>query len=328
MQAIVITKPGGPEVLQLADVGDPVAQRGEVLVKIHATAVNRADLIQRAGHYPAPPGVPKDIPGMEFAGEIVSSGDTFSDWKKGDRVFGLVGGGSYAQYLVVHSRALSRIPDNLSYEEAAAFPEASITAYDAMVSQCALRAGETVLISGVTSGVGTMAVQIAHAIGARPLGTTRSDMKADRLAEIGLRDLIIAADGRFAEKVNGLTNGVGVDVVLELIGGNYLKEDLQCVANQGRIIIVGLLAGASAEVDLGKILSKRLHVMGTNLRARPLEQKLTVMRVFDKSLVPLIAQGALKAVVDKVYPLKDAAAAHEYVASNESFGKVVLSVSH
>jgi NADPH:quinone reductase len=328
MQAIVITKPGGPEVLQLADVPDPVPQRGEVLVKIHATAVNRADLIQRAGHYPAPPGVPKDIPGMEFAGEIVSWGDAVSDWKKGDRVFGLVGGGSYAQYLVVHSRAISRIPENVSYEVAAAFPEAAITAYDAMVLQCALRAGETVLINGVTSGVGTMAIQIAHAIGARPLGTTRSDKKVDRLCEMGLPDVIIATDGLFAEKVKALTNGAGVDVVLELIGGNYLKEDLQCVVNQGRIVIVGLLGGASTEVDLGTVLGKRLQIIGTTLRARPIEQKLAVMRAFDKSLVPLIAEGVLKAIVDKVYSLKEAAAAHEHVASNESFGKVVLSVSH
>jgi NADPH:quinone reductase len=328
MQAIVITKPGGPEVLKLTDLPDPVPERGEVLVKIHATAVNRADLHQRAGHYPAPSDVPENIPGLEFAGEIASSGDTSSTWKKGDRVFGLVGGGSYAQYLVVHSRAISRIPENLSYEAAAAFPESAITAYDAMVLQGALRAGETVLINGVTSGVGTMAVQIAHAIGARPLGTTRSDKKVDQLCEIGLKDVIIAKDGRFAEQVKALTGGAGVDVVLELLGGNYLKEDLQCIVSQGRIMVVGLLAGTSTEVDLGKVLAKRLQIIGTTLRARPIEQKLAVMRAFDKSLVPLIAEGVLKAIVDKVYSLKEAAAAHEYVASNESFGKVVLSVSH
>lgn len=328
MQAIVITKPGPPDVLQLTDVGDPQPQRGEVLVKIHAVAINRADLLQRAGHYPPPPDVPKDIPGLEFAGEVAGWGDGVTEWKKGDRVFGLVGGGSYAQYLVVHTRTLSRIPDKLSYEEAAAIPEAAITAYDAMVSQCGLCAGESVLINGAASGVGTMAVQIANAIGARPLGTTRSSAKVARLLEVGLADTVIVKDGHFAPEVNALTGGAGVDVVLELIGGSYLKEDLQCIVNQGRIIIVGLLAGPATEIELAKILSKRLHVMGTSLRARPLEQKISVMRVFNKSIVPLVARGSLKAVVDKVFDLRDAAKAHEYVATNESFGKVVLHVSH
>jgi putative PIG3 family NAD(P)H quinone oxidoreductase len=328
MQAIVITEPGGPEVLQLRDVPNPAPQRGEVLVKIHASAVNRADLIQRAGHYPAPPDVPKDIPGMEFAGEIAAVGEFAGAWKKGDRVFGLVGGGAYAQYVVLHSRAITAIPENLTYEEAAAMPEASITAYDAMVSQCKLKAGETVLIHGVASGVGTMAVQIANAIGARPIGTTRSDKKLDRLRELGLKDTLVTRDGRFAEKVKSLTASLGVDVILELIGGSYLAEDLHCVANQGRVAIVGLLAGSQCELNLGQLLSKRLQIFGTTLRARPLEQKLTVMQVFAKSLVPLIASGALKPIVDKTFSLKDAAAAHEYVGSNESFGKDILSVVH
>ncbi len=326
MDAIVITKPGAPDVLKMVQTAQPEAQRGEVLVKVYATAVNRADLLQRAGHYPAPIGVPKDIPGLEFAGEIAAIGEAVNEWNLGDRVFGLVGGGSYAQYLVTHARALSRIPENISYEEAAALPEACITAYDAMVTQGALSAGESLLINGVTSGVGTMAVQIANAIGAEPIGTTRSEHKASRLADLGLKKVIIVQQARFAGQVISLAGESGVDLVLELLGGDYIGEDLQCLAVQGRLVVVGLLAGASTNLDLAKLLAKRLHIIGTNLRARPLEQKITAMRTFAKSVVPLIAAKKIKPVIDKIFPLNEAVDAHKYLAANESFGKVVLTV--
>lgn len=326
MRAIVISKPGGPEVLQYTEVEDPSPQRGEVRVRVHATAVNRADLVQREGRYPAPAGVPANIPGLEYAGEVDAVGDGVIDLRVGDRVFGLVGGGSYAEYIVVHARATSKMPNHLSYEDAAAFPEAFITAYDAMVSQCRLSAGETVLISAAASGVGTAAIQIAHAIGARPIGTTRTASKADRLKEFGLKDVLVTGDGNFAEDVLKLTNGVGVDVALELVGGEYISQNLKCVASRGRIVLVGLVGGASCQFNLGLLLSKRLEVRGTSLRARPLEEKIAVAQTFSRSLVPLIAEGKLKAVVDKTFPLKDAAAAHEFLASNESFGKAVLTL--
>ncbi len=324
MRAIVISKPGGPEVLQYKEVPDVSPQRGEVRVRVRATAVNRADLIQREGKYPAPVGVPADIPGLEYAGDVDALGDGVTDLKVGDRVFGLVGGGAYAENIVVHSRVASMMPANLSYEEAAAFPEAFITAYDAMVSQCRLSAGESILITAAASGVGTAAIQIAHAIGARPIGTIRTESKAAKLKELGLDDVIVNTDTTFAEAVLKATNGMGVNVVLELVGGDYVTQDLQCTAPRGRIIIVGLLAGASCKFNLGLLLSKRFELRGTSLRARGLEEKILVAQTFSKNIVPLIESGKLKAVVDKTFSLEDAAAAHEFLAKNESFGKVVL----
>lgn len=326
MRAIVISKPGGPEVLQFTEVADVSPQRGEIRVRVRATAVNRADLVQREGRYPAPAGVPADIPGLEYAGDVDAVGEGVTGLSVGDRVFGLVGGGSYAEYLIVHARATSKMPQHLTYEEAASFPEAFITAYDAMVSQCRLSAGETVLISAAASGVGTAAIQIAHAIGARPIGTTRTAAKADRLKEFGLKDVIVNSDTTFAEDVLKLTNGIGVDVTLELVGGEYISQDLQCTAPRGRIVLVGLLAGASCKFNLGMLLSKRLELRGTSLRARPLEEKIVIAQTFSKCLVPLIEEGKLKSVIDKTFPLKDAASAHELLGQNESFGKVVLIV--
>ncbi|MBS2000710.1 MAG: NAD(P)H-quinone oxidoreductase [Cyanobacteria bacterium SZAS LIN-5] len=326
MRAIVIARPGGADVLECADVEKPVAQRGEVLVRVHATAVNRADIVQREGRYPAPAGVPANIPGLEYAGQVEAVGDAVTDLKVGDRVFGLVGGGAYAEYLVVHARATSKIPAHLSYEEAAAYPEAFITAYDAMVSQCRLSAGETVLISAAASGVGTAAVQIANAIGARPIGTTRSAVKAKRLKELGLEEVIVSADSNFADDVLKATKGAGVDVALELVGGDYISQNLKCVASRGRIVLVGLVGGVSCQLNLALLLSKRIELRGTSLRARPLEEKIAVAQTFSRSLVPLIEEGKLKGVIDKTFPLEDAAAAHKFLESNESFGKAVLKV--
>lgn len=324
MRAIVIAKPGGAEVLECIDVEKPVAQRGEVLVRVHASAVNRADIVQREGRYPAPAGVPANIPGLEYAGEVEAVGDDVTSLKVGDRVFGLVGGGSYAEYLVVHARATSKMPAQMSYEEAAAYPEAFITAYDAMVSQCRLSAGETVLISAAASGVGTAAVQIAIAIGAHPIGTTRTAAKAKRLRELGLEDIIVTAESNFAEDVLKMTNAAGVDVALELVGGDYIAQNLKCVAPRGRIVLVGLVGGVSCQLNLALLLSKRIELRGTSLRARPLEEKISVAQTFSRAIVPLIEQGKLKAVIDKTFALQEAALAHKFLESNESFGKVVL----
>lgn len=325
MKAIVVSEPGGPEVLRLREVADIEPQRGEIKIRVRATAVNRADLLQRAGKYPAPAGVPADIPGLEYAGDVAATGADVTDVKVGDKVFGLVGGGSYAQFIVTHARATSKMPDNLSYEEAAALPEAAITAYDAMVSQCRLASGEFVLITAAASGVGTAAIQIASAIGARPIGTTRSKSKLERLKEFGL-DRVVLDEGNYANAVLDATNGKGVNVVLELVGGQYLEQDLQCVAPKARIIIVGLLAGASCKLNLGQVLSRRLEIRGTTLRARSLEEKILVAQTFSTNLVPLVEAGLLKPMIDKTFALEEAAAAHEFLANNESFGKVVLRV--
>lgn len=327
MQAVVVEKPGGPEVLRLQEVEDVHPQRGEVRVRVRATAVNRADLLQRAGKYPAPPGCTADIPGLEYAGEVDEVGDDYGPLKVGDRVFGLVPGGSYAQHVIVHARTASRIPEKLSFEEASALPEAAITAYDAMVSQCALKSGEFVLITGAASGVGITAAQIAHALGAKCIGITRSASKSKRLLEDRFFDEVIVDDGRaYSKEVLRTTSGAGADVVLELVGGHYLQEDLNCIARGGRIIIVGLLAGAACELNLGAVLSKRITIKGTSLRARPIEEKMAVAQLFSKHVVPLIESGAVKPFIDATFPLSEAGKAHSFLESNESFGKVVLIV--
>ena len=326
MKAAIVTGSGGPEVLKVQDVTEPRASKGEVRVRVMATAVNRADVIQRRGGYPAPPGVPSNILGLEYAGVITDVGEDVSGFEPGDRVFGLVGGGSYAQFIVTHHRTIAKIPDNLSFEQAAACPEAFVTAYDAMVSQANLKSGEWVLIHAAGSGVGTAAVQICRALGARSVGTSRTKDKIDRAMELGLHRGIVIEKGDFSDEVKTIVGDQGVDVVLELIGGNYVVEDLECVANQGRIILVGLLAGAKAELSLQRILSKRLMIKGTTLRARPLEEKIVAAQLLSKQIAPLLENGELKPIIDKVFDLDDVVEAHRYVEQNDSFGKVVLNL--
>lgn len=330
MRAIVITKPGGPEVLELRDVPTPEPAPGQVRVRIHASAVNRADLLQVRGMYPAPADAPPDIPGLEVAGEVDAVGAGVTELAKGDRVFGVVGGGAYAEHVVVHARTLAHIPKELDFVQAAAVPEAFITAYDAMVLQAKLASGDVVLVHAAGSGVGTAAIQIARAIGARSIGTARTLAKLERARELGMNEGVVAVmkDGRpqFADKVLALTGGRGADVCLELIGGNYVPESLQALAEKGRVVLVGLLAGMSAEIDLARVLRRRLHLFGTMLRSRPLEEKILAAQVLEHRLAPLFASGALKAIVDRVFPLENAGEAQAYMAANEGFGKVVLTV--
>lgn len=330
MRAIVITRPGGPEVLELRDVATPEPGPGQVRVRIRATAVNRADLLQRAGLYPAPADAPQDIPGLEIAGEVDALGPGVTDREVGDRVFGVVGGGGYAEAVVVHARTLARIPADLDFAAAAAVPEAFVTAYDAMVEQGGLSAGDTLLVHAVGSGVGTAAVQLAKAIGARSLGTARTEGKLARARALGmLEGFVPGNDGKrpsFAARVKELTGGVGADVVLDLVGGAYTPESLACLSEKGRLVLVGLLAGASAEIDLGLFLRRRSRMLGTVLRARPLEEKILAARLLDHRIAPLFASGQLVPVVDRILRLDQAAEAHAYMASSEGFGKIVLTV--
>jgi NADPH2:quinone reductase len=321
MRAIAITKPGGPDVLAVVERQAPVPSRGEVRVRVHATAVNRADLLQRMGAYPAPADCPPDIPGLEIAGEVDALGDGVEQLRVGDRVMGLIGGGGYAEAIVAHERSLAKIPAGMSFEDAAAVPEAFVTAYDAIWMQGALRGGETLLVHAVGSGVGTAAVQLGRALGANVVGTARTQDKLDRARELGMTTgVLVEQNARFADRVGAPA------VVLELIGGAYLAEDVRCVQPLGRIVLVGLLAGAKSELDLGLVLRKRVRIMGTVLRSRPLEEKIAAMRAFEAEVVPLLARGAVKPVVDCVLPLADAAKAHERMASNAGFGKIVLRV--
>lgn len=326
MRAIVIREPGGPEVLELREVPTPEPQRGEVRVRVRATAVNRADMLQRMGQYPAPPGWPQDIPGMEIAGEVDALGEGVADLAKGDRVFGLVGGGGYAENVVVHARTLAHMPPDMSFADAAAIPEVFVTAWDAMVDQAGLAPGETVLVHAVGSGVGTAGVQIARAVGARAIGTARTPQKIGRARELGLEHGIVVEGAKFADEVLAQTGGAGVDVVLELVGGAYVAQDLACLALKGRIVVVGMMAGTQADIALPQLMHKRAILRGTVLRARPLEERILSARSLQRHLVPLFASGALRPVVDRVFPLARAADAHRLMQKNETFGKLVLEV--
>jgi NADPH:quinone reductase len=323
MRAIAITKPGGPDVLSLVERPLPEPSRGEVRVRVRGTAVNRADLLQRMGMYPAPSDAPADIPGLEIAGEVDAVGTGVQRLVVGDRVFGLVGGGGYAEAIVSHERALAKIPFNMTFEEAAAVPEAFITAHDAIVTQGELKSGEPLLVHAAGSGVGTAAIQLGHVLGAFVVGTARTQDKLERAEELGMFEGIVVENGRFADAVRKVCPD-GAAVVLELVGGNYVAEDLRCVQTLGRIVLVGLLAGAKTEIELGLLLRKRARIFGTVLRARPLEEKIAAVRAFETQVVPLLARKAVRPIIDCVMPLADAAKAHERMASNAGFGKIVL----
>ncbi len=327
MRAVVITRPGGPEVLEVREVPRPEISSDQVLVRVVATALNRADLLQREGRYPAPPGVPADIPGLEFAGEVAEVGGRVRSWKVGQRVFGLTAGGAHAEYVAAHEGTLAEIPANLSWTQAAGVPEAFITAHDALWRQARLRPGETVLIHAVGSGVGVAAVQLARAIGAIPYGTSRTAEKIERAKPYGMEaGAAITDPSQLAELAARWTGGRGFDVIADLVGGPYVGAELAVVAPRGRIIIIGTVAGGRSEIELRHLMSRRATVIGTVLRARPLDEKIKVTRAFAGEVVPRLASGVLQPVIDAEYPLAQAAAAHARLESNASFGKIVLRI--
>lgn len=328
MKAIIITRPGGPEVLELRDVPVPAPHDGEVRVRVRATAVNRADLLQTRGRYPVPPGAPPDIPGLEFAGEIDALGAGVDGWRIGDRVFGIAGGGSYAEYLTVHAGSLAAIPPRLDWHSAAAIPEAFITAHDAMITQADLAPGESVLIHAVGSGVGLAAVQVARWRDARPYGTSRTAAKIDAARAHGLVDGVVVEDdlSAFVDAAREWTDGQGVSVIVDLVGGAYVPAGIEALAVRGRLILVGTVAGNRAELRLDSLLRKRATVRGTVLRARSTAEKAAATAAFVQDLLPAVAAGELRAHVDRVLPLEDAAEAHRIVARNDNVGKLVLDV--
>ncbi|MFO0736995.1 MAG: NAD(P)H-quinone oxidoreductase [Labilithrix sp.] len=318
MRAVVIDNGS----LHVRDVPTPEAGPGQARVRIRACGVNRADLMQVRGMYPAPPDAPPDIPGLEIAGEVDVVGPGVRDVKVGDRVFGIVGGGAYAEHIVVPARSLAPIPDNLDFPDAAAMPEAFLTAYDAMVTQGRLAAGEVVLINAVGSGVGTAAVQIARAIGAISIGTARTADKLERAKALGLdHGVLVEADGKLADKVTAIARP---DVVLELVGGAYVVESVQAMSERGRLLLVGLMAGRDAALPLGLMLMRRLTITGTVMRARPLEEKIALGQVLRRNLAPLMTKKQLVPIIDRTFPLDQASAALELMASNTTFGKIVL----
>ena len=328
MRAAVITRAGGPEVFAIEQRPVPVPGRHEVLVRVHASAINRADLLQRMGRYPAPDGVPADIPGLEFAGEVVACGEAVHNRQVGDRVCGLVGGGAHAEYLVSDSRTVARIPDALGWALAGAIPEAYITAWDAMVTQAGLRAGETVLVHAVGSGVGLAAVQLATAIGATVYGTARGVAKLDAARAMGMQDGCQPGDaGWLLAAVKGWTAGRGVDVVVDLVGGDYTADSLPAMAPHGRLMLIGALAGAKATLDLRQILGKRLTIRGTVLRSRPLDERMAVAATFERDVLPLLASGRIAPRIDATFDLGAIADAHALVEGNTTIGKVALRIA-
>ena len=324
MNAIVISEPGPPGVLHLARRPDPPLPPGHLLVRVAATSVNRADLLQRQGHYPAPPGFPADVPGLEYAGTVEAVGEGVEEWAPGDRVMGLVGGGGYAELVAVPADQAIAVPAGLSLEQAAAVPEVFITAHDALSVRLGLRPSETLLIHAVGSGVGTAALQIARARGCRVLGTSRAAWKLERARELGLDVAIDASVGDWSRDVQDATGGRGVDAVLDLVGGAYLTGNLRSLATLGRQVVVGLTAGRTAEIDLGAVLSKRLTIVGTALRTRTPAEKAGAAAAFADDVIPLLENGTVRPVIHDTLPMAEAARAHALVESNRTFGCVVL----
>jgi putative PIG3 family NAD(P)H quinone oxidoreductase len=329
MKAAVIVKHGGVEGLEIRDVECPPAPAlDRVRVRVHASALNRADVLQRMGRYPPPPGAPANIPGLEFAGEIESVGDEVRRWQPGQRVFGITGGGAQAEYIVVPESTLAEIPQNLSWQEAAAVPEVFVTAHDALFTQAQLTTGESVLIHAAGSGVGTAAIQLVRAAGAQAYGTSRTSEKLERASKLGLEDSVAIGDNPelFVGAVRGWTNDKGVDVILDLVGGAYFAASIAALAMRGRMILVGTTSGSQAMLDYSKVMSKRLIIRGTVLRSRSVEEKATATRLFAAHVVPLLASGQVKPVIDRTYRLEEIRDAHQRMESNASFGKIVLTI--
>jgi putative PIG3 family NAD(P)H quinone oxidoreductase len=324
MRAVIITRPGGPEVLEIQERPLPEPGAGQIRVRVRTSALNRADVMQRQGNYPVPPGVSADMSGMEYAGEVDAIGSGAGLWKAGDRVMGIIGGAGHAEYLVVHEREAMPVPKGMSWEDAAAIPEAFLTAYDALFNRLALRTGETILIHAVGSGVGTAALQIADVTGARVVGTARSPDKLERARKFGLDVAIDASHGDWPAQVEKAIGAQRVHAVMDLVGGDYLAGNMRVLALRGRIVQVGLTGGAVTPLNLGVLLVKRLTIVGTTLRGRSLEEKIMVARDLSEHLVPLFDAGRLKPVVDCVFSFEEIQAAHKLMESNKTFGKIVL----
>lgn len=294
----------------------PAAQ-GEIEVEVAATGLNRADLLQQRGHYPAPPGVPQDVLGLEYAGTVVARGEGATQHAIGDRVMGIVGGGAFARRVVVHEREALPIPTRLSFAEAAAVPEAFITAHDALFTRAQVQKGDRVLIHAAASGVGTAAIQLARRVGATVVGTTRGAAKADVIRGLGA-EAVVVEDGKFADQVRP------VDVIIDLVGAVYFAENLASIAILGRWVVLGLVGGGTVELPLGALLSQRITLVGSVLRARTRTEKIAASEAFQRDCGAALADGLLRPIVDEVFPIDSAAKAFRRMAENATIGKLVL----
>jgi putative PIG3 family NAD(P)H quinone oxidoreductase len=326
MKAVVFGGKGGPEMARIQEIPQPVAQRGEVLVRVRAAALNRADLLQRRGLYPPPPGYREDVPGLEFAGEVAGLGEGVTGWKVGDRVMAIASGEAQAEFVLADPYMLMRIPDGMSFPLAAAIPEAGITAHDAMLTLGGLRPGGTVLLHAIGSGVATMGLQIAKAMGGTVIGTARTADKIEKARALGLDHGILLGkeDPRFADEVKRITGKRGVPVVVDFVGAPYMAENLASLSAQGVVVVVGTMGGPKATVDLGVLMRARGRIVGTVLRPRPLFEKIQATQAFARDVLPLLAAGRVKPVLDRAWPAAQVQEAHEQLEKNDSFGKVVL----
>ncbi len=326
MKVIEIAEYGDPEVLRVSERPDPQPSRGEVRIRVHYSGVNRADLLQRQGRYPAPPGFPSDIPGLEYSGVIEAVGEDCSLRAVGDRVMGVLGGGGYAELAVVNERETIAIPEGMSLEAAGGVPEAFMTAWDAMFQQAQLRAGEVVLIHAVGSGVGTAALQLAGAIGAFTVGTTRTAEKLQRALEMGLDEgVLMGGVEDWSAQVVERIGDQQANVILDLVGAAYLSGNLRLLASRARWMIVGVPSGNIGQIDLRRLMGRRASLTGTVLRARSEEEKATLAREFERTVVLLFRRGRLTPVLDRVFSASEVRAAHRYVEENSTFGTIVLS---
>jgi len=325
MRAITISRPGGPEVLVPADVPSPVPGAGEVLVDVVAAGVNRADLLQRQGHYDPPPGS-SPLPGLEVSGTIAQLGDGVDGWSVGDPVCALLTGGGYAAQVAVPAVQLLPVPDGLSLADAAALPEVACTVWSNVFMIAGLQPGEVLLVHGGSSGIGTMAIQLAREVGARVAVTAGSADKLAACRELGAEVLINYRDEDFVERVRDATQGHGADVVLDVIGARYLSRNVDVLATSGRLVVIGLQGGTTAELDLNALLRKRASVIATSLRARPLAEKASIVAAVREHVWPLVAEGRVRPVIHQRFPLEDAAQAHRAMEAGGHIGKLLLDV--
>lgn len=326
MRAVVLRSHGGPEVLGIEEIPAPQPGAEEILVRVRATSLNRADTLQRMGFYPNPFPDEYEIPGLEFAGVVMGAGDRVRQWRNGDEVMGIVSGGAYAEQLVVHERQAMSVPKSVGLTNAAAIPEVFITAWDALVVQGGLTSGRWALVHAGASGVGTAAIQICKAIGARVI-VTCSTSKVSACRELGADAVVDYTGSDFVESVKAETGGQGVDAVLDVIGGEYLNRNVSALALKGHIIQVGVMGGGTTSFNVGALMAKRGKLTGTLLRARPLEEKIAITQRFIVEMLPLFESSALEPVIDRRFAFDQISEAHSYMESNANIGKIVIDIN-
>jgi NADPH2:quinone reductase len=324
MKAVVITQPGPPEVLQIEDRPQPMPLSHEVLIKVAAAGINRPDVFQRKGNYPPPPGAPQDIPGLEVAGIIEAVGDNVTQWKPGDRVCSLVIGGGYAEYCTAPEGSCLRVPDNLTLTEAASLPETFFTVWSNVFDRGHLKPGESLLVHGGSSGIGVTAIQIAKALGSTVYITAGSEAKRHFCEQLGATKAINYKQENFAEAILHLTEGKGVNVILDMIGGDYMPDNLKALANEGRLVMINSMNGKDVQVDLSVVMRKRLNITGSMLRSRDVAFKAAIAQQLKEHVWPLLANEQIKPVIHQVFPASAAAQAHQLMESSEHIGKIVL----